>query len=135
MTFSPSMHIPWPAMPARHGCPVHLVLARLLRCQVTGLFYAIQIQAAGRKLRDLAAAPGGEFHLEDLGAHHAPDRALVHGEGVVAHPVPALEVVRIVNANHDLPLHLSPPARGAVRRTQFDSGIKYRNLQLAVAAK
>src|ERR1019366_3685765 len=107
-----------------------LVFARLLRGQIAGLSDSIQVQPAGRKLRDLPAAPRREFHLENLGAHHAPDRAFVHGKGVVAHPVPALEVVRIVNANHDLPLHLSPPAGGAVRRTQLDSGMNTASLSL-----
>src|SRR6202140_118684 len=111
-----------------------LVLAWLLRRQVAGLSDSIQIQPAGRKLRDLPAAPRGEFQVENLGSDHPPNGAFVHGEEVAAHPVPAFEIVGVVNADHHLQLGLSPEAR-AVRWRQSDSGIEVRQLELAVTAK
>src|SRR5450759_1212926 len=47
--------------------PAPLVRARLLRGQIAGLFDSLQIQPAGRKLRDMPATPGSEFYLENLG--------------------------------------------------------------------
>src|ERR1700675_2259782 len=111
-----------------------LVLARFLRRQIARLSDSIQIQPARRKLRDLTAAPRWKFHLENLGSDQPPNGAFVHGEEVAAHPVPALEIVRVVNADHNLQLGLSPEA-GAVRGRQSDSGIEIRQLELAVTAK
>src|SRR5258708_12383291 len=111
-----------------------LVLAWLLCRQIARLSDSIQIQPAGSKLRHLPAAPGWQFHVENLGADQAPYRAFVHGEEVAAHPVPALEIVRVVDADHNLQLGLSPEA-GAVRRRKLDSGIKVRQLNLGVIAK
>src|SRR5260370_5760930 len=102
-----------------------LILARLLRRQIASLSDSIQIQPAGRKLRYLPAAPGGEFHLENLSSDQTPSGAFVHGEEVPAHPVPALEVVGIVNAHLHFQLRL-PPEAGPVRRRQSDSRIKVR---------
>ena len=79
-----------------------LVFAWSLRRQIAGLSDSIQIQAPGRKLCDLLAAPRREFHLENLGPDQASRSAFVHGEEVAAHPVPALEIVRLVNADHNL---------------------------------
>src|ERR1039457_4241034 len=128
------------ARPTGRGRPVlpqqavsALVRTRLLRRQIAGVFDSIQIQPAGRKLGDLSSAPRWEFHLETLGPDQAPNGALVHGEEVAAHPVPALEVVCIVNADHNLQLGLSPEA-GAVWRRQSDSGIEVGQLELAVIA-
>src|SRR6202162_2476494 len=111
-----------------------LVLAWLLRRQIASLSHSIQIQAAWRELCDLPAAPRWEFHVENLGSDHPPNRAFVHGEEVATHPVPALEIVRVVNADHNFQLGLSPKSR-AVRRRQSDSGIEVRQLELAITAK
>src|SRR6202140_5074092 len=111
-----------------------LVLARFLRRQIARLSDSIQIQPARRKLRDLTAAPRWKFHLENLGSDQPPNGAFVHGEEVAAHPVPALEIVRVVNADHNLQLGLSPEA-GAVRWRQPDSGIKVAQLELPVNTK
>src|ERR1700694_502909 len=118
------------------GAPLRclLVFAWLLRRQIAGLSDSIQIQSAGRKLRDLPAATRWEFHVENLGSDHPPNCAFVHGEEVAAHPVPALEIVRVVDADHNLQLGLSPEA-GAVRSRQSDSRIEVRQLELAVTAK
>src|SRR5208337_3281821 len=126
------------------GCPilfVHFakrmvmrsVLARLFRGQVAGLFDLIQIQPAGRELRDLPAASSSQFHLEDLGPDQAPHRAFVHGKEASTLPVPELEVVGVVDADLHSQLGLSPEA-GAVGRSQPDSGIKVGKLELAVTA-
>src|SRR5258706_2301544 len=111
-----------------------LVLAWLLWRQIARLSDSIQIQAAGRKLRDLPAAPGWQFHVENLGADQTPNGAFVHGEKMAAHPVPALEVVGVVNADHHFQLGLSPEA-GAIRSRQSDSGVEVRQLEFAVTAK
>src|SRR4029077_45664 len=126
----------WGSRAGTPGAPSErlLVLAWLLRRQVAGLSDSIQIQPAGRKLRDLPAAPRWEFQVENLGSDHPPNRALVHGEEVAAHPVPAFEIVGVVNPDHHLQLGLSPEAR-AVRWRQSDSGIEVRQLELAVTAK
>src|SRR5260370_5070550 len=100
-----------------------VVSTRFLRRQIARLSHSIQMQTAGGKFRDLPAAPGWEFHLENLGSDQPPNGAFVHGEEVAAHPIPALEVVRVVNADHNLQLGLSPKSR-AVRWRQPDSGIK-----------
>jgi len=91
-----------------------LILAGLFRGQIAGLSDPIQIQASGRKFGDLTAATGGESDVENLGAHHGANRAFIHGEVVAAQPVPAFEVVAIIDANLDLQLWLSPET-GAIR--------------------
>src|ERR1700675_3196894 len=124
----------WGGRAGTPGAPGRLLIhAWLLRRQVAGLSDSIQIQPAGRKLRDLPAAPRWAFHVENLGSDHPPDGALVHGEEVAAHPVPAFEIVGVVNADHHLQLGLSPEAR-AVRWRQSDSGIEVRQLEFAVTA-
>src|SRR5260370_27927325 len=95
--------------------------------QMARLSGSIQIQRGGGKLRYLPAAPGGEFHLENLSSDQTPSGAFVHGEEVPAHPVPALEVVGIVNAHLHFQLGL-PPQAGPARRTQSDSRIKVREV-------
>lgn len=53
---------------------------------------------------------------------------------MAAHPVPALEIVGVVNANLDFELGLSPKT-GAVRWKQSHARIELCPLELAIAAK
>src|ERR1700733_8920891 len=103
-----------------------LVFAGLLRRQIARLFHLDQIEASGRKLYDLCPAGAGSyFHLEDLRADQAASRPLIHGEKVAAHPVPSVVAVRVVDANHNFHLGLSPEA-GAIRWGQSRSRIEVR---------
>src|SRR5208337_5084881 len=70
---------------------------------------------------------------ENVGTHQASDGPLVHGEEMAAHPVPALEVMHIVDTNLHFQLGL-PPEAGAVWWRQSDSGIEVPELELAIAA-
>src|ERR1039458_7874948 len=111
-----------------------LVFAGLLGCQIAGVSDAIEVQAAGRKFGDLAAATGAQLHLENLRAEQPANGAFVHGEEVAAHPVPPLVVMDVIDADHHFQLRLTPKA-GAIWGRQSDAGIEVSQFELAVAAK
>src|SRR5207302_4724729 len=137
----PSLHLrlALPSLDSRGGClyvsplfiPRLLVFAGLFWRQVAGLADLVDVQALRLEFGDLAAAAGGDGDVEDVRLHHAASGAFVQGEEAAAcFPIPALEVVDVIDTDFRFQLRLSPESRTI--RWDFDRGVEARQLVFPV---
>lgn len=110
-----------------------LVLTRFLGRNVALLAHSIHVETLGRKFGDLPSTASGKLDIEDLRAHHAASRAFIHGKEMPLNPIPSVITMRVVDADHDFQLGLSPEAR-TIRRWKSNSGIEFGQLEFAVFA-
>src|ERR1700731_5120214 len=104
-----------------------------MRSELASPFSLAQIQARWRKLGDLDAGPGSNFHVEYFSADHAANRTFVHREEMPPHPVPSLVLMAAVDAHHDFHFRLSPKP-GVIGPSQARPGIKVGGFIFALAA-
>lgn|SRR3954464_2618146 len=109
------------------------VLAWFFWLQIASLPHSGQIKTGGRELRDFRASWSGNLHLEDARSHQLAGGAFIHGEEAATNPVPAVIMMRVIHADHDFNLGLSPEA-GTIGRAQRHAGIKIGVSVFAIGA-